>query len=270
MNHFFNIINTILTKLKQNQPLQYIFVVLLGISLITLQPLVFRASTIIEKGLLRNVIVAFLGIGVFLLFRFLINKYFQYINLEKIKLKNNKKNILKKILFVSIMSFTSIYLIKLLTFFITGNFDTKLINDGYGRSQIDVIFFMVTPILIEELTFRGLFLNFLAQKNKKYLGLFLIALLFVLPHISNLFTDQDLNYMYLVFVMAGSLFFNLVYLNFGLICSMVSHYILNVFHSSVTTNANLLAIIILSILTVFLFLLETKKIKISFLEVSEK
>jgi|GEM_PF-3811038 len=190
-----------------------ISIFLLGfISLIAIQVIIYNILNLdIEKNqTLQNAGISSLVI-IMISFIILIVYNIFLTRLNKRKVIVNNGNFLVNILITII-----IMLIFLTINFLIGSRYKDNLKDEFLKSFI----FMLSPAFSEEIFFRAILLNIFLHSNKKikYIGLIITASIFGIMHLIN-----DLDLLYALGVSAAGLLLGSIYLNMGLIYSILLH-----------------------------------------------
>lgn len=120
--------------------------------------------------------------------------------------------------------------------------------------------------IFEEITFRGTLLNFYNQKKKKYLGLVISSAIFCLIHAPNSFFGVDITFFYLLDMFIFGLLFGLIYLNYGLVTAITTHFVGNLLIGGfiqATRYGSYYSFGIALIICIWLFIRDRNKQKIS-------
>ncbi|WP_369409906.1 CPBP family intramembrane glutamic endopeptidase [Wocania arenilitoris] len=116
------------------------------------------------------------------------NLYFKKIGLTPPPLLRLNVTLLKNIIIGFLLGLLALYLSGLLFYFQTND-----INNFFFKVSFPLIVFNILTAIGEEIIFRGTLLNVFAQKNKRYLGLIISAIIFALIHLLNVLIGQEVS-----------------------------------------------------------------------------
>lgn len=207
--------------------LQYlgVFIVLLiYMTLLIFAQLSFQ--TTVEDENLKLWIALAMGI-LFPYIIYVLNRiYFKKMGLNPPQLLKINWKLLKNIGIGLLLGLLALYLSGLLFYFQTKDFNNLLFKISFP-----LVVFNILTAIGEEIIFRGTLLNFFAQKNKRYVGLIISAIVFALIHLLNVLMGQEVSMSHIVTLALAGLFLGLIYLNFGLVSAIATHYIWNLLHA---------------------------------------
>ncbi|WP_445722823.1 lysostaphin resistance A-like protein [Flavobacterium sp.] len=242
--------------IKTNEVLKYIGVI--GVSLFYMILLIFAQlsfQTTVENENAKLMIA--LGMGIFfpLFIYFLNHIYFNYVNLEPPKLLKLNQKLIKKIMIGVIIGLLALYISGLIFYF-----QTKDIANFFFKVSFNLVIFNILTAIGEEIIFRGTLLNFFVQKRNQYIGLVISSLLFASIHLLNMLMGQEIGLSFLLTLTLAGLFLGLIYLNFGLVSAIATHYIWNLLHAGANFNeqSGYTVQIVLTLLCIGLFYINWK------------
>jgi len=240
--------------------LQYFGVILVSLFYMTL--LIFAQlsfQTSIEDENLKLLIA--LGMGILFPYAIYIlnNLYFKKIGLTPPPLLKLNSKLLKNIIIGFLLGLLALYLSGLLFYFQTND-----ITNFLFKLSFPLVVFNILTAIGEELIFRGTILNFFAQKKKRYIGLIISAIIFALIHLLNVLMGQEVSFSQIITLVFAGLFLGLIYLNFGLLSSIATHYIWNLLYAGANFSEEGYTVqFVLFILCIGLFYLDRKNQKLN-------
>lgn len=212
--------------------LQYLGVILVSLLYMTLlifAQLSFQVTT--ENENLRLLIAMGMGILYPYTIYVLNNVYFKKIGLTSPPMLTLNTKLLKNIIIGFLLGLLALYLSGLVFYFQTND-----INNLFFKVSFPLMVFNILTAIGEEIIFRGTLLNFFAQKNKRYMGLIISAIIFALIHLLNVLMGQEVSISYILTLILAGIFLGLIYLNFGLVSAIATHYIWNLLHAGANFN----------------------------------
>lgn len=237
--------------------LQYLGVIMVSLFYMTL--LIFAQlsfQTTAEDENLKLLIA--LGMGI--LFPYVIyilnNLYFKKIGLTPPPLLRLNSKLLKNIIIGFSLGLLALYLSGLLFYFQTND-----ITNFLFKVSFPLVVFNILTAIGEEIIFRGTLLNFFVQKRNQYTGLIISSLLFAAIHLLNMLMGQEVSISFLLTLTLAGLFLGLIYLNFGLVSAIATHYIWNLLHAGAnfSEQSGYNVQIVLTLLCIGLFYRNWKK-----------
>lgn len=213
--------------IKTNELLKYIGVI--GVSLFYMLLLIFAQlsfQTTVENENLKLMIALGMGILFPLLIYFLNQIYFKYVNLDPPKLLKLNQRFVKNLMIGVLIGLLALYISGLIFYF-----QTKDITNFFFKVSFNLVIFNIITAIGEEIIFRGTLLNFFVQKRNQYTGLIISSLLFASIHLLNMLMGQEISLSFLLTLTLAGLFLGLIYLNFGLVSAIATHYTWNLLHA---------------------------------------
>jgi len=240
---------------KSNPLIQYTSVVLVTLFymvLLILAQLSFQAT--VESLSLKIVIATLVGLLFPVVIYFLNLKYFRWAGLEPPQKLSINKDFFIKLAIGFLIALILLYSIGLLFFLQTNDVKNLLFKVSFS-----LVVFNILTAIGEEVIFRGTFLNFFAQKNKKYLGLLITSSIFSLIHLLNLLLGQEVSMVMILSLFLAGLLLGLIYLRFGIVSAIATHYLWNLLYGGASFSSESYAgISVLATACLILFLLEKR------------
>ena len=243
------------SKKKAFQYIGIFMVSLFYMTLLIFAQLSFQQTTEDEN------IKLLIALGMGILFPYLIyvlnGFYFKKLGLNVPHMLKFNLKLLKNIIIGVLLGLLALYLSGLL-FYI----QTKDITNFIFKVSFPLVVFNILTAIGEEVIFRGTLLNFFAQKKKRYIGLIVSAIIFALIHLLNVLMGQEVSLSHILTLVLAGLFLGLIYLNFGLVSSIATHYIWNLLYAGSNFSEEGFTVqFVIFILCIGLFYLDNKKKK---------
>ena len=237
---------------------------ILGIVLLYLILAALAMITMLKlEGNHSKYIIGFLSIASFGYITYTINKYY----FHKIYLEPPQLIRFNSLFFKSIFLGVLFAILLNLPYRIYAAFKTGGLEYIVLTLTLDNFIKSLGAGIFEEITFRGTLLNFYNQKKKKYLGLAISSIIFCLIHASNSFIGTDITLFYMLDIFVFGLLFGLIYLNYGLISAIITHFAGNLLIGSFdipTWYGSYYSLGIALVLCIWLFFRDKNKSKSNF------